>query len=505
MAQDGFCGSTMNTLILIGSKINQDSIQHSLGKPEYSYFFLMKEFIPALQRLGTVVEVKNLDEVDALYDLHSAQGRKVIFLSFSPPQQTPLGLRCPTVPVFAWEFDSIPDEPWGGDPRNDWRYVFERIQGCIATSSEAADLVRAATQGRLPVLAAPAPVWERFGENECHQGLLPRQSPRHFSFPGVIIDSPILGLSADGLVRKIEPAAAPEPVVEAVAQPEMEQVSEPAVVSRWAEYRRISQVLFSDWWLEFTGRPRKVEEPVAIVAPPPVAVAATNLQVEGVVYTTVLNPADGRKNWIDLITAFCWAFRDEPGATLVVKMTHHNLEHYRVVLMTLLSRLAPFSCRVVVLHGFLEDDQYRQLVDASDYYVNASSCEGLCLPLMEFLCAGKPALAPRHTAMADYLDSSLAFLVRGALEPTCWPHDPTGMLSSHRYRLDWQSLMEAFRASYALARDDARGYQKLSAAALRRMKAFCAFMPVTDALGAFFEQVVDDSRGVETRVRSVAR
>ncbi|MNG38472.1 hypothetical protein D3C84_1262000 [compost metagenome] len=65
--------------------------------------------------------------------------------------------------------------------------------------------------------------------------------------------------------------------------------------------------------------------------------------------------------------------------------------------------------------------------------------------------------------------------------------------------------MEAFRASYALARDDARGYQKLSAAALRRMKAFCAFMPVTDALGAFFEQVVDDSRGVETRVRSVAR
>jgi hypothetical protein len=494
----------MDTLILIGSKINQGSIQRSLGKPEYSYFFLMKEFIPALQRLGTVVEVRSLDEVDALYDQHGAQGRKVIFLSFSPPQQTPLGLRCPTVPVFAWEFDSIPDVAWEGDPRNDWRYVFERIQGCIATSREAANLVGEATRGRLPVLAAPAPVWERFADRDRSLGLLPVLGPRHFAFSGVIIDSPILGLSADGLVRKPEPAPVAEPVVE------VEPVTGPTPESRWARYRHISQALFADWWLEVTRRPRA---PVAaVVETPPVATdntdattGITNLQLSGVVYTTVLNPADGRKNWIDLITAFCWAFRDEPGATLVVKMTHHDLEYYRVVLMTLLSRLAPFAGRVVVLHGFLEDDHYRELVDASSYYVNASSCEGLCLPLMEFLCAGKPALAPRHTAMADYLDADMAFLVRGALEPTCWPHDPTGMLSTHRYRLDWQSLMEAFTASYVLARDDAQGYQSLSAAALRRMQAFCSFEPVTDSLGAFFEQVLAGSDSVATGVRSMAQ
>ncbi|MCY1479074.1 glycosyltransferase [compost metagenome] len=497
----------MDTLILIGSKINQGSIQSSLGKPEYSYFFLMKEFIPALQRLGTVVEVKSLDEVDALYDQHSAQGRTVIFLSFSPPQQTPLGLRCPTVPVFAWEFDSIPDVAWEGDPRNDWRYVFERIQGCIATSREAADLVSAATLGRLPVLAVPAPVWERFADRDRRQGLLPVQGPRHFAFSGVIIDSPNLGLSADGLVSKPEPAPAAEPVAEVEPVTELE-AEEATPESRWARYRHISQALFADWWREFTGRPQ-VPAPI-VEAPPPVEIESApptpiNLRVEGVVYTTVLNPADGRKNWVDLITAFCWAFRDEPGATLVVKMTHHDLEYYRVVLLTLLSRLAPFACRVVVLHGFLEDAEYRELVDASDYYVNASSCEGLCLPLMEFLCAGKPALAPRHTAMADYLDAEMAFLVRGVLEPTCWPHDPTGMLSTHRYRLDWQSLMEAFRASYVLARDDARAYQNMSAAALQRMQAFCAFAPVTGALDAFFERVIAGPDSVQPRVRSVAQ
>jgi len=31
-------------IILISSKISQTDIQASLGKPEYSYFFLMKEF-----------------------------------------------------------------------------------------------------------------------------------------------------------------------------------------------------------------------------------------------------------------------------------------------------------------------------------------------------------------------------------------------------------------------------------------------------------------------------
>ncbi|MDT4853822.1 hypothetical protein FQZ97_881020 [compost metagenome] len=65
--------------------------------------------------------------------------------------------------------------------------------------------------------------------------------------------------------------------------------------------------------------------------------------------------------------------------------------------------------------------------------------------------------------------------------------------------------MEAFRASYVLARTDAEGYQRLSAAALRRMQAFCAFEPVTDALGAFFEQVLAGSDSVATGVRSVAR
>jgi glycosyltransferase involved in cell wall biosynthesis len=208
----------------------------------------------------------------------------------------------------------------------------------------------------------------------------------------------------------------------------------------------------------------------------------------------VLNPADGRKNWIDLITAFCWAFKHNENATLIVKMTHNDPEYYRVALMTLLSRLAPFQCRVLILHGFLEDEQYQALIQASNYYVNASSCEGLCLPLMEFLASGKPAIAPDHTAMADYVNDTFAFVLQTSLEPTCWPQDPAGMMLTHRHRLNWESLMKAFRHSYQVALEDPARAQRMSSQAYLNMRDFASVEQVHKPLKDFLEQVLSRAK-----------
>src|SRR5690606_13428267 len=116
----------MQMIILVCSKISQASIQASLGMPEYSYFFLLKEFLPALERIAQVVVLDSVADVDKLYQHYTDAGEMVLFLSVSPPQQTPVDLLCPTVCLFAWEFDNVPDQPWEGEPRNDWRYVLER-------------------------------------------------------------------------------------------------------------------------------------------------------------------------------------------------------------------------------------------------------------------------------------------------------------------------------------------------------------------------------------------
>lgn len=455
-------------IILIGSKIDQSTIQSSLGKPEYSYFFLLKEFLPALESLGTVVTVKNIAEIDNFYEKYRAAGEQVVFLSFSPPHQTPLGLKCPTVSVFAWEFDSLPtlegcedtSDDWGDDPRNDWGHVFERISGAIATSLEAAELVRNSCPKGSPVIGLPAPVWARYKDVAPEQGWLPDRLRRRLSFSGEVIDSRQLKLDPESIIYRKTPEAI-----------------------------RLSKALLRGWWREV--RLPRVGRGQSCSAENPVVVETIDL--DGVVYVSVLNPNDGRKNWIDMVTAFCWAFREVEDVTLVLKMTHHDIELYRGTLLVLLTRLLPFRCRVLVLHGFLDDEQYRQLIRSSTYYVNTSSGEGLCLPLMEFLCSGKPSVAPSHTAMADYLSPDFSFPVETSLEPWCWPHDPKGMLLTHSHRLNWHSLMLAYRASYAAAADAER-YRKMSRAALERMSRFCSLERVSGELAGFFERVVDNHR-----------
>ena len=73
---------------LVYSQINASHIQLSLGLPEYSYYFVLKDFLPVLQILGTVQIVNNpVLEVDALYDAACATGELCVFLSFSPPDR----------------------------------------------------------------------------------------------------------------------------------------------------------------------------------------------------------------------------------------------------------------------------------------------------------------------------------------------------------------------------------------------------------------------------------
>lgn len=450
-------------IILVGPKDGQSAIQTSLGKPEHSFYFLLKRFMPTLERLGQVVSVASTEEVDEQYARYREMGRDVVFLSFSPPDQTPVGLKCPTICVFAWGSSSIPlatDRTWAPlpedrqqDPRFNWVYVFSRLAGAIATSQETAALVRANSD--LPVAAIPAPVWGFFS-NEQHD--LPDTGRRRLSLSVDVLDSRKLKLDPENVIRQEE-----------------------------SEAVRITRAMWRGWWHEVRLPRRGAAAKAAVVAaavPPRRKASAINL--DGVVYSSVLDPCDAGQKWVQMTTAFCRAFQDVEDATLVLNMTHHDIDHYRGTLVNQLSRLMPFRCRVVVLHGLLEDDQYRQLIRSSNYYVNASSGEAACLPLMDFLCCGRPAVAPMHTAMADYLRPDYCFAISTGLAPDCWPHDPSGRLLALSHRLNWQSMVEAFRNSYRQA-GNRQEYLAASQAAKVFMQEFCAPEVVAAQLQEFLQ------------------
>lgn len=494
-------------LFIIYSATDASSIKSDLGMPEYSYYFVLKEFRPLLERLGRVVVVKRPEvEVDPLYDECVANDEPCVFLSFSPPNKTLVTLRCPTIPVFAWEFDTLPDEVWDDDTRNDWTMVLRNLGRSIVHSRHTADVVRAQMGAAFPVVALPAPVWDRF--SDFRQKYPPRAGSEEVELRirGTVMDSRVLDLATR------QPAGQDEEAEQALDSHSALEVSRKNMryrlgatkrhAAEWykdviadllpeAVERRLSALLR---WLArqlqavFSGTPDlpgMVEPEKVPEGEPANSEPVVRLSLQGVIYTAVFNPYDGRKNWLDMLTAFCSAFADQENATLVLKFTHHNSNWAFTVLDDMLRKLPRFKCRVVGIHGFLEDESYHQLIAASSYTVNTSYGEGQCLPLMEFMACGKPAVTPRHSAMQDYIDDSVAFVVRSSEELCCWPQDPRLYFRSHRHRIDWQSLCEAYRKSFQVAEREPERYLKMANASISRLRDHASHWTVTDNLKRF--------------------
>lgn len=497
---------------LVYSEVTEATIASNLGLPEYSYYFVLRDFLPALRLLGEVVVIKDpQSEVDALYDAAREAGESCVFLSFSPPHKTLLSLRCPTFPVFAWEFDTIPTEYWLDEINQDWRHVLRVCGAGITHSALTVEAVKRELGDDFPIISIPSPVWDKFSTirerlssiSSCHSIRMPS---------GIVLDTHDVALEPympglDAVAKAVANARAP---FKAEVGPEEKLPIDPvAVESRFGITRRYLgtwylQVLrgFFPWLpggrrkaIETTSlitieleseqegqhlEPRNQVEPMALPKQgvKPIATewlpVPQHFELTGVVFTALFNPYDGRKNWVDMLTAFCAAFRDVPDATLVFKLGHHEYQAALNGMLMCIARLPKFKCRVLLVHGYLEKAEFDNLIAASTFVVNASHGEGQCLPLMELMSCGKPAIAPRNSAMLDYVDDEVAFVVDSWLDATAWPHDPRLAYRTCRHQINWSSLVDQYQAAYRCFKYDSERYRRMSAAAIRRMHSHCS-------------------------------
>lgn len=392
-----------------------------LGAAEYSYVFVLKAFLPVLERFGEVHVVDDpARQVDLLYESHLLEGETSLFLSFAPPHRTTLGLRCPTIPVIAWEYPTIPSEAWDEWRRHDWRWVLRQTGRAITLSALAAKAIKAAMGEDFPVVAIPAPVWDRRPD--------PRRQP----------------------IRT--------PATRATVE--------------------VEGFIFDSRGVDF--RPGMTSP-----RPPAEGELPNRVDLDGVVFTSVFSPKDGRKNWPDLVTAFLTAFVDRADATLVLKMVGRDPEQWWWELFDRVSRMPAFACRLVVINGFLDDARFGNLIAASHWVVNSSTAEGLCLPLIEFMCEGRPAIAPMHTAMADYLDAACGLIVHSDEQYCGWPHDTRMGMTTTRHQVSWSALRDAYAEGYRLVREEPGRHQALGDAAAERMQGFCSDAAVAERLSRF--------------------
>jgi len=570
-------------ILIVYSPVHESSLQQSLGKPEYSYYFVLKQFLPVLERIGTVITAKNADDVDTLCADAMKSGQPCVFICCAPPHRSITANACPTTTLFAWEFADISTESWDDDPRTDWRNVFAAHGQTICLSSYTADAVKKAMGQDFPVRAIPVPVYDQFAAPQSLHN--PLQQKRSVSIRGNVIDTRYYVIDGDQFAYDAPP--------EYFAQRAWDRTT---ALLNFAHREEASGLLggfyesepWGTWsratvpwiYLPFTlqGKCRltlnatgfsnnvnrsvqleigrqmysfvltgtftdhvfdiDVDESANLIrivgldntpvagsddprsmaigvrtlciensdsrqyndAPASTQQAAT-VELEGIVYTSVLNPADGRKNWEEILTAFCYAFRDCADATLVIKITHNSIASFLGTLNFFLQRIGPMQCRIVVLHGFLDDAQYRNLIDATSFYVNASRCEGLCLPLMEFMSACKPAIAPNHTAMRDYVTDASTFIVKSAPEPAIWPQDPRVLLRTYFYRIDWESLAAGLKNSYNMVKQDLRQYHNMGRLAADDVRRCCSNDVVEKSLREFLQQMVTSNANALARIK----
>jgi glycosyltransferase involved in cell wall biosynthesis len=434
----------------------------NLGAPGYSHEFVARLFRPLLSRWGRVVDIRDpRRQLAAAVADCRRRGATPIHFSVLPFQDVCLADGAINIVMPAWEFPDVPDHPFDGNPQNDWPATANRADLVLVSGPFTADaLSRAGTTTPVRIVPVPTP--------DDYFALPPWQPEGSHSIGcrAYVFQSDDMAESSHDPARSRWVKRGERRVRDLVRT-----VLGPTI------YPRVSRSLRS-WrhWRRHAARPSTLAD-----LPYP---RVDQLELSGVVYTSIFNPDDGRKNWEDLLSAALVALGDHDDATLVVKLITRSHKSVRTVIDHYLSRGIPHRCRVVFIAEFLSHEQLHRLCEATTYYLQATRAEGNCLPLMNHLAAGRPGISPGHSSMGDYFDHRDGFVVESHPEPAAWPHDRRLRLRTTWGRIVWTSLRDQIDASYRLVRDRPAEYAGLARRCRWRMARWASEKAVAGRLAA---------------------
>ena len=443
--------SVPSRALLTTSSFTGAEMPNRCGDDCYSYYFVSRAFAPLLARWGVVSEVANQAfSLDEALIRARAEYSQAAHLSFLPPQYMHVSSAGPNIAFPFWEFPDVPNSAVAGNPRNNWVEVSQRLSLMLTACEFTRDaFIRAGVTTPIHVVPVPIrleyfqlPAWQSQQQVrlECPCFVLPPTPHAMSSLPRRTLRERARGVYRNR-VRPYLPAAVHRCL--AVGSRPVIARHEPAAPERF-----------------------------------PLPFQETNgVELSGIVYTSIFNPFDLRKNWQDLLAAFLKVLGDKEDATLVLKLAvsktmareglYNLFCHYQRLRIK-------HRAKVVVIASYLSDEQMLELAEASCFYLNTSLAEGACLPLQDFLAAGRPGIAPDHTAMSEYIDDELAFVVDSRSEPTHWPWDPERRPATVWNRVLRPSLERQLRASYETVKHDARRYRQMAACGRERMNALAS-------------------------------
>ncbi len=443
----------------------------NLSSCGYSYDFVAAALNPFLREWGDVVEVANPErDLDRVLAQLAQQGRQALHVCVRALQHMHLTRLAPNVAVPCVEFPDVPDHAFDGNPRNDWLRV---ANACAMSMVAGPFAARTLTQAgvKTPVTIVPIPNPPEYFE-------VPRWQPLRRTE----LEIPGYELPQQFATDDVRPCDNADLMTPGAFSPELPSWRQAA--ARWYREslrarlpRRVDRSLTAAWqaWRVKPNRFKK----------------SPRLSLSGIVYTSIFAPLDPRKNWGDLLSGFLLGLGDAEDVTLVLKLVTRDSHATAAVLEHYQSLDLRHRCKLIVIDSFLSHQQMLALAAATTYYVTTTRAEGICLPLMNYLAAGRPAVSPRHTAIGDYFDSSVGFVVDSHPEPTAWSHDESRRCRSSWQRLVWPSLVEQLQRSARLARSSPADYEVLADRAQAKMTQWTGLDHVRGRLFAALDQAIE--------------
>ena len=445
----------------------------NLGVPGYSHDIVMQLYVPLLRQWGTVITVDDPHaHLETAIDEARSNGLLPIHLSVIPCQDAYLSERAPNVLMPAWEFPDIPDHPFGGKEQNDWTLVSNAASALLVSGPFTLDAFRRADV-TTPIHFVQVPTPEDYFRIPLWEGSETTSiNCKGYSFP--------FGETTEDEAEITTEVGCQKDVVSTVTMGGYARKKLRRVGKKTEKFVRQSsrRMIGRKYYRSISKRIRRARGGGDFLP----EARFDELDLSGVVYSSIFNPNDGRKNWTDLLTSFLYALGDKPDATLVIKLVTRDPKSVERVLRYYRRREIEHLCRVVFISDYLTESQLHQLTQASTYYLQTTRAEGNCLPLMNYLSAGRPGISPCHSAIGDYFDEQVGFVAQSHQEPAAWPHDPRLRMRSTWARLVWPSMVEKIRASYDVAKNQPTQYQQLSQNARERMRTWAGTRSVGEKL-----------------------
>lgn len=443
----------------------------NIGVEGYSHDLVAGIYQPILEQIAKVQRVDSPQRnLEACAQRARQEGCFPIHYSVAPLQDTVTIRGLPTIAVPAWEFPDPPDISDPSEPQSSWRIAADRCDQILVSGPFTQKCIQS-TQTTTPIDLLPVPVDDSYFN-------APAWNPdQQYS-----IDCSYHELTGSHFTSDTPPSTPLEQMRGYCLQRKLIRAFKS--VCRSTVNRLLSQRLLNTA-AKAMETAANVWAASALYEKP----ATRTLNLDGIVYTSIFNPDDGRKNWQDLLSGFLLTMARERDVTLVIKLVTSNPLAIGRLLSWYYNQHFQHECRLVLIDSYLTDEEMRRLAHASTYYYHTTRAEGNCLPLMDFLAAGRPALSPVHSAIGDYFDDSLGFSFQSHPEPSPWPQAPQLGLRTTWHRMVWDSIPPRLRDSLDVIRHHPERYQQMAANARNRMLDTATQADVLNRLRRVFAQV----------------